>query len=265
MNKKEFVSAGEILLISIDSIISNPLRSRMYYNDEQLTELMLSIEENGIIEPISVTPAEDEKFRIISGERRYKAAVMAGMEEIPCIIYSAELTESALFSLINNQQQRSLNYFEEAEALDKLHSYDTYDIKSLSQRLSKPESYILSRLRYLSIPEDIRKMMIENGLTENYASIIMKAKGNKKKKQLVERIAEEKLTLAEANNALSDNTKKHKGKIITLFKDITIFSNTIDKAIETLKSSGMNAISVKNETETYVEYNIRIYKPDKRT
>lgn len=261
MNRKTTQTAGEILLIPAEIIKPNPLRSRIYYNDDQLNELARSIEENGIIEPLSVIPYEEEYYHIISGERRYKAAILTGMTELPCIVYSAELTESAIFSLINNQQQKNLNYFEEAQAIDKLHSTDNFGIKELSRRLSKSENYIITRLRLLSIPEDIRKKMIEYGLTENYANIIIKIKSDKKKKQLVDKIGKERLTLAEAQKAAEDINKKHKGKIITFFGDITIFSNTIEKAIETLKNSGMNASSEKNETETYIEYIVRIAKP----
>lgn len=254
-------TAGKILLIPAGKIRPNPMRSRTYYNNERLDELKASIEENGLLEPLAVTEENEESFLLLSGERRYKAAIKAGLEELPCILYSPAEAASDTYSLIYNQQQLPLNYLEEAEAIERLRLSGIQSLHDLSAKLGKPESYILNKLRYLSIPKDIRDRMLEAGINENYASIIIKIESDKRKKELVERIVKDQLTLSEAQTAAKESSVKPKGKIVTLFGDLTVFTNTVEKAINTLLNSGMMASSSKEETEEYINYVISIRKP----
>lgn len=250
------------MLIPTGSIRTNPFRSRTYYDMELLSELADSITENGLIVPLTAAIQEDDTVLLISGERRFRAAIMAGITEIPCVLLDPSEMELTLFSLLENQQHQTLNYFEEAIAIENIRAIYGLDLSELSEKLSKSEAYITQKLRLLSIPEKLRKKMLENGLTERYAALILKADRETDREEIVERIIAEQLTLQETQTMIDAEYrgKKRKNHAIRIFKDLTVFMNTIERAVDTMTDSGIAAQLMKTENEKDIEYIIRIPK-----
>ena len=123
MNMKLFTkekAINHVVLLSINDILSNPAQPRTVFETEDLEKLAESIKYNGILQPLTVRFNSDNKYELISGERRLKAAKLAGLREVPCIILKTDSAQSAIFALIENIQRQDLNYFEEAIAINKL-------------------------------------------------------------------------------------------------------------------------------------------------
>lgn len=264
MIKRSYETAGEIVLIPYDRIFSDPKRQKRYYDSEELEELVNSIAENGLIDPIVVNGTESERYKLVSGERRYRASVLAGMKEIPCIIIAGDASVCALYSLIDNQHHKKLGYFEEAEHIQRLIREHGMSIADLSEKLSKSEKYIYSKLKLLAIPEDIRKRITEDRLSEEYARIILTVPENKMP-EFTDEIIENDLSVTQAEKRADElSGKQGSQKKIMIFKDIKVFTNTVERAISTMNRCGIEASDTKEETDRYIEYRVRIVKPDIR-
>ena len=260
MLRREIKTAGEIALLPADRIISDPLRPRKYYNDDALTRLAGSIAENGLIDPLKVR-YKNSRFVIVSGERRFRACIEAGLDEIPCLVLSSTEEENALFSITENLHCLQLNCYEEAEAIDRLLTDYGYTPQQLSEKLCIDRELINSRLRLNKIPADIRKKMIEYGLNDRYAAVILKCDCDEMQRELLEGIIKNRLSLYEARVLLTEiKRKQFRGKIKAIYNDPVIFINTIEKAVETMKKNGLNGFADKNETDDYIEYTVRINK-----
>lgn len=265
MKQNTIQTAGQIVLIPSELISSNPFKNRRYYNVDCLEELALSIKMNGIINPLTVRAAE-EGYQIVSGERRFRAALIAGLEILPCILIDVSEEENAVISVLENVQRSAFNYFEEAAAFERLRAQFNLTLSDMAERTGKTESYIINKLRLLSIPASMRAKILEYGLTEKHVAVLLRMKSDKDKELLLERIIDDRLTINETQRAAAEfyRRKKPAGKQLKCFKDITVFANTIDHAVETMLSSGIKALSSREETENYIEYIVRISKTDNR-
>lgn len=260
MLKREIKTAGEIALLPADRIVSDPLRPRKYYNDEAIERLALSISENGLIDPIKVR-YKNNRFVIVSGERRYRACIEAGLDNIPCVVLSSTEKENAIFSLSESIHGLQLNCYEEAEAIERLISVYGLSLQELSIKLCIDREYINARLKLNKISTDVRKRLIEYGLNDKYAALILKCEDAESQRELLDKIIEKRMSLHEARDYLSKlNRKQFCGRIKAEYSDPIIFINTIEKAVETLKKNGLNGTADKIETVEYVEYTVRINK-----
>ena len=262
MNKVKFRRGGQIIYIPAEMIKSDPMRPRTYYNEEELAQLTASIAESGIIKPLTVRTAKKEGYFIISGERRYKAAVKAGIEAIPCILIKMSDEDAAFTAIEDNLRQSNLNFFEIPSAAKKIHEqfYCAYDV--IADRLGITLNELMEKMKLLSIPEDLRKKIIESGITERHTKELIKLNDEDKEK-LINEIIENRLNVTKTQQRCREILYSHnpkKQKTVTYFKDSTIFVNTIDKAIDTMQRSGIKAESSKREEESYYEYRVLIPK-----
>lgn len=248
--------------IPLQMLSVNPLRARIYYNDEKTRQLIRSIRVFGIIEPLTVCYGTGGKYVIVSGERRYRAASLLGYKKLPCVLSSADLETSLFMALSNEISSSKLNYFETALCYEKLHDYFEITYEETAERLGLDVSEILSKVRLLQIPMKLRKQMIENGLSDRYAKILLNIPDREKEK-LLDEIIGERLTLSEAKERAKGYLAREKPqtrKYLTFFKDMTVFVNTIEKAYDTMKAGGIESELEKTEEDDYVEYRIKIAK-----
>lgn len=258
--KQYYQSAGEIVLLPKEAIKSNPFREQTAYGPEELEELCDSIQTNGLLEPLNVRFETEDTFRIVSGERRFRAAVMAGMTEIPCIIVGGETGQIiSLYPLIVHLQQRRLHYLDEAVCIRDLLEGETFTVTTLSQALSKPAVYLAEKLKLLTLSEQILNGLKQNDLPEDYALLLLKAEETQRE-SLLQRIIDEDLSLKDAEKALRRLDSRRGGSKVMIFKDLTVFINTVERAVETMRSSGLHAEMERTDTEDYIEYNVRISK-----
>jgi ParB family chromosome partitioning protein len=174
-------------MVPIDSVDPNPTQPRQMMGD--LAELIASITEKGILEPLLVRQRGD-RYQIVAGERRYQAAVQASLKELPVIVREVDDTEAIELALVENLQRKDLTAFEEAEALQGLANRCGYTHEDLARRLSKSRSSITESLALLKIPEDVRQLCRLADITSKSLLLeIVRQSDHKKMLALVEKIA----------------------------------------------------------------------------
>lgn len=262
MKRNRVKTGGQILLIPLRAIRENPLRARIYYNDSRTDELIRSIGESGIVEPLTVCAGAKGDYIIVSGVRRYRAAKALGFDFVPCVLIESD-AENAVFTCLSNQLTHDpLTYFEIAICYEKLRDYFGLTYEETADRMGIPLAEVLGKIRLLQIPPKLRKMILEHALSENYAKLLLHHPDHEKE-ILLERILQDHLTLSEAR-ALSAQMRRGEAQqtaqIRTYFKNIHVFVNTIDRACAAMRAGGVAARVEKAENEETVEYRIMIRK-----
>ena len=260
----EVSKAGAVLLIPVDKIRTNPNQPRKYFDPDELSSLGESIRRNGILQPLSVRAEDgDGKYELIAGERRLRAAAESGFDRVPCIVINADSTQAAVYSVIENLQRRDLNFFEEALAIESLGEKYGLDRAQLSEKLGKAPSTLSNKLRLLRLPEDIREKMISADLTERHARALLRIEDLNKLHAATDTVIKRSLNVAQTEklvNAILDDETAHKPHVIKLFKDVRIFVNTINHAVDTMREAGIRAESLRTETQDSIEFTVRIPK-----
>ena len=263
----DFMCSSNIVLIPVEQITPNIRQPRKQFDYKELESLTQSIKENGIIHPITVRPRKSNTFEIVTGERRFRASIMAGLSTIPCIIIESSDERTAILSLTENIQKKSLTFFEEAQAISNLIIKFNYTVEDIANIFGKSPSYILNKINLLSLPGEFHYKIIEEKLDEQYASLLTRLKNKKDIGNVLNAVIKHKLNISQTDELITrlikSKSENDHPKRIMIFKDIKIFVNTINKAIDTMKKSGIEAKAEQTETDSYIKYTITIPKqPD---
>lgn len=251
----------KIVDIDIDSIAPNPSQPRKYFEKEYIDELADSILQYGLLQPITVRRIE-KGYELISGERRLRACKKAGLKKISSIIIDTDEQTSAVLALIENLQRRNLNFFEEAEAIERLISIYKITQEELAIRLSRSQPSIANKMRILRISPNQQQKILDNNLTERHARALLKIDNEGLRDKAIDYIVAHNLNVQDSENYIGRliKNKTQKGKQMLFVKDIRLFTNTINHAITIMRKSGIEAVSQKEETDAYIEYRIKIPK-----
>jgi len=251
--------------LTIIEIIPNKFQPRKNFDEENLNDLVNSIRERGIIQPIIVRKSEDQisKYEIIAGERRWLAAQKAGLHEVPVVITEADDLKSLEFAIVENVQRHDLNPLEEAQGYQRLINEFSYDQEKVSKFIGKSRSHVTNCLRILSLPEEVLKLVENKKLSAGHAKILV---GLENANFVANKIIEKKLSVRQSENfvkifkksrnfilqkkdtnindlekmltekiglnVLIKNNKKNKGSISFFYKDL----DQLNKIIEIIKS-----------------------------
>lgn len=256
-----------ISYISTDVIYSNVYQPRKYFNEEALKELAQSIKTYGIIQPISVRKISEEKYELVAGERRLKAARIAGLKEVPAIIVHITDKESAAIALLENLQRENLNYMEEAEAYYNLIKQHGYTQEQLAENVGKKQSTIANKLRLLKLDDGVRKILLKNNLTERHARAMLKLPDKKSQMSVIKSVISKGLNvkkteeliqskLEKINNIQNDIGKDGKKRIKGIFSP-KIYVNTIKQVFD---KYGIDAKYKSKELEDTIEVTVVISK-----
>lgn len=263
MKSGKYKIGGQIILVPQEEIYPNPNQPRKRFDFDELESLAQSIRQNGIIQPIAVRVNSRGEYELISGERRLRASRLVGMAQIPCIIMEASDEKSALFALLENIQRSDLGFFEEAQAIEKLIDDFGMSRDEVCKKLGKAPPTISNKLRLLRLPEDIRLKICQENLTERHARALLRLPAESQMQRAMSIIAEKRLSVAETERLVSqilDNDGHRRQPPVKLFKDVRIFVNTLNHAVDTMRRAGIEADSAKSETDEYIEYIVRIPK-----
>ncbi|NMP38528.1 MAG: ParB/RepB/Spo0J family partition protein [Clostridiales bacterium] len=258
-------TGGQIVLIPHESIAPNPNQPRRRFDYDELEGLAQSIRSSGMLQPINVRMLDPEHYELISGERRLRAARLVGMSCVPCIIMEASEQKSALFALIENIQRENLDFFEEAVGIERLMSEFSMSQEEMAKKLGKSQSAISNKLRLLRLTESMREQITAAGLTERHARALLRLEDNTLRARALGIMTERHLNVAESEkliNQMLRRTHSEKKPPIKVFRDVRIFINTLNHAVDTMRRAGIEADSAKSETEEYIEYIVRIPKPE---
>ena len=226
------VKQGEPMFVPISRIEPNPDQPRKDFDEKAMAELADSIREKGIIQPIIVERKESGGFVIIAGERRYRAAKMIGLEEVPVIIKNYGQDERLEIALIENIQRSDLNPIEEAEAYQKLIEMHNYTQDQVAKKVGKQRTTIANALRILKLPDEIKKQLSEGIITPGHARAILSLEDSIDQKELTQSIINEKLSVRDAeklaekkrstkqNILRTENSKQADPEIIAIESDL---------------------------------------------
>ncbi len=190
-------SDKDSLIVKIDRIDPNPHQPRKDFNEVALVELASSIREHGIIQPLLVTPEKD-RFQLIAGERRLRAAKIAGLSEVPVVVRTMGEQAKLELALIENVQRENLNPIEAAQSYKRL--IDEFNItqETLSKKIGKARATIANTLRLLKLPSEIKLALAQNTITEGHARALLSIEDKDKQRILFEKILKGDVTVREA-------------------------------------------------------------------
>lgn len=222
------------------------------------------------MQPVVLRQINESEYELIAGERRLRACRNIGLAEISAVIVRASGTDSAIMALIENIQRENLGYIEEAEAFLSLIAVHGLTQEELASRLGKNQSTIANKIRILKLSPDIRSRLAEHNLSERHARALLRLPDDKMKKKALNEIISKGLNVVKSEELVErmleaeGPSKQPQVKNLRIFKDIRIFANTIKKAVDIMKQSGIDAVSSKEENDEYIEYTIKIPKSLKK-
>ena len=270
--------------IDVNELTPNPMQPRRRFDDGELNSLCDSIKVYGIIQPLAVKkienlpfpmPKTNAKYEIIAGERRWRASKMAGLSQVPCVIFDADKQDSALMALVENLQRADLSFFEEALAMQTLLLMTGKSQIELAKALSVSQSTLSNKIRLLRLSERERLMAMENGFSERHCRALVRIETEKERRPIMLTVIKDKLSAPETEKLVEailfgkqPKTTKPipkkappKRRIKGYIKDMRILYNTLDKAVKLLSASGYNANWTKEETDNNIEVRISIGMP----
>jgi ParB family chromosome partitioning protein len=257
---------NKISEIPIIKIRPNKAQPRKVFNEDELSALSRSIAENGILQPLTVRKASQSEFELIAGERRLRAAILAGMKRVPCIIVKCTDKESAVYALLENLQRADLGIFEEARGISRLIRRYGLTQEQAADKLGKTQSTIANKLRLLKRSGAEQEWIENAGLTERHARALLRIDDEDIRREVLSKIISDNLNVSQTEALVgiykhnNPKTEKNRGRSKAVIKDIRIFLNSINRAIDTMRLSGIDAQSVKTDSENFIEYTIRIPK-----
>ncbi len=249
--------------------------ARRSFDEYELKLLADSISNLGLIQPLAVRKNSKGMYELISGERRLRAAKMAGIRRVPCVVHKTDVKDAAIYSVTENLQRSTLNFFEEAEALKNLTEEYGISQDEVAIRLGISQAVLCNRLRLLKLDRDIRRKIIEAGIGERQTMLLLRIPEENRKAAL-KRMIEEGQSFKKSEQMINDilcpnridgcveyeAVQKPKEEPIrrVAIGDMRLFDNSLEKLVETLRSSGLDAGTKRTETDRYIEYRVRIKK-----
>lgn len=262
LRRKGLYETGRVIYLHPDVLHPNPNQPRKRFSPDGLEELAASIREHGVLQPLTVRKV-DGSFELVSGERRLRAARMAGLSEVPCIVIDVDGVCSSLLALVENLQRRDLDFLEEAMALDRLiHTYDLSQ-EEAARRIGKSQSAVANKLRLLKLSPRLLDRLRQNGLTERHARALLRLETEEQQWEVLEYVIDHHLTVAQTEvyiEARLTPPPPRKKKPTFILKDVRLFLNTVTKGLSMMKDAGVNAEYGRQETEDAILLTIKIPK-----
>lgn len=255
--------------LSVDEIYPSPVQPRKRFPQESLRELADSIAQHGVLNPLTVR-RRNGRFELIAGERRLRAARIAGLREVPCIVIDANMEEASLLALVENIQRRDLDFVEEAEGISQLIRLFGMSQEEAARRLGKSQPAIANKLRLLRLPPDVLDLLRENDMTERHGRALLRLPDEEEQQRAARRMAEEHMNVSAAEDYIESllhapeppSEKETRAGRRTLFvlKDVRVFLNTLTHGLALMKQGGIDAGLEKHETDTELVLTISIPK-----
>ena len=253
---------GPVMSIALSEIVPNRFQPRRSFDEAELFALGESIRQNGLIQPISVRRIKGG-FELIAGERRLRACKLIGRQKIEAIVYDIGDEEAAVWALIENLQRSDLGPFDEAEAVFKLVSLWNIPREEAAKRLGLAPSTLSNKLRILKLGQKVREIITENNLTERHARELLRIGTEKEREEAAKFVAAKKLNVPETEKyidklLLREKPKRKAARYVV--KDLRLFINTFEHAVEVMNSAGLCAKSRVFENEESITYSVSVPK-----
>lgn len=260
------ISERKLFYLKPEELSLSPHQPRKNFDEYKLRLLANSIAASGILQPLSVRKKSDGGYELIAGERRLRAAVMAGLKKVPCVLHKTDEGTAALYSLIENIQRCDLTVFEEAAGIERLMSEYGLSQAEVAARLGLAGSTLCNKLRILKLEPALQERITAAGLTERHARALLRIP-EERRKEALDRMIAEGMTLRQTEEYIAEllnpPPKPEKpGEPVrkAAIGDVRLFSNSLAKLLDTLEHAGIEAESARHEDEKYIEFQVRIRK-----
>lgn len=254
---KTYMETGRVVFLPARLIRSNPAQPRRVFPSEALEELAASIRCHGILQPLSVRKTE-AGFELVAGERRLRAARMAGLAEIPCIVMQMDDRESGTAALVENLQRQDLHYIDEALSIRQLMEQWDMNQEQTARVLGKSQSAVANKLRLLRHTEPVLEALRQGQLTERHARALLKLSSQEDKLKAIEAIVRWDMNVARTEQYIRqmlENPEPAAKKT-----DVSAFLRNISTTLSRIQSAGIAAVSERKETDRQIVLTITIPK-----
>jgi ParB family chromosome partitioning protein len=261
---KTCLESGRVAFVPVDRIRPNPAQPRRVFDHQGLEELAASIAQYGVIQPLSVR-RRDDGYELVAGERRLRAARMAGLSEVPCILLAVDEEGSGMIALVENLQRRDLDYMEEAEGLSRLMRLYGLSQEQAAAKVGKSQSAVANKLRLLRHSPAVREVLREQHLSERHARALLRLPDERARLDALEQIVRRQLNVAQTEQyidrllAAPSNERRSPMRGVVL-RDVRVFLNTLNHNLDLIKSAGIAADCGRQDTEEAIVLTIRIPK-----
>lgn len=253
-------ASRRVLELPIEQISPNPNQPRSNFSPKSLGELADSIAVHGILQPLTVRQGP-EGWQLISGERRLRAAKLAGLDTVPCIVAAVDEEGSSLLALVENLQRRDLDFLEEALALSQLVASYHMTQEEVARRLGKSQGAIANKLRLLRLDPDALMLLRSRGFTERHARALLRL-AEADQLPAARHVVDYDLTVSATERyvaeLLTPNAPTRRPKLV--LKDVRIFLNTITKNLKLVQSAGIQAQCRREEDDREIRLTITLPK-----
>ena len=254
---KTYMETGRVVFLPARSIRPNPDQPRKVFRQEALEELAQSIRQHGVLQPLSVRRV-GTVYELIAGERRLRAAILAELTEIPCIIMQMDSRESGLAAMIENLQRQDLDYLEEAAGIAGLMQRCDLSQEQAARLLGKSQSTVANKLRLLHHSDPVLTALRESGLSERHARALLRLPGEPEKLEALKEIVRQSMSVSRAEKYISDLLEGREPKARR--PSIGAFLNSLSQSLAKIQQAGVPAVSERRETDTQIVYTITIQK-----
>ena len=254
------VRRGGIVWLPTEELSPNPVQPRSRFDDAELEELSRSIRSYGILNPLTVR-CRGGKYELVAGERRLRAARLAGLTEVPCILIDVNMEDASLIALVENLQRRDLDFIEEAVGLSRLIRMFGLSQEEAARRIGKSQSAVANKLRLLKLPRDVLEGLREHGL--------LRLNDPDAQRMALTYIADNGLSVAAAEayieellagDAPAQKTERPEPRRSLILKDVRVFLNSLNHSLAVMKQGGIDAGLRREETEDALILTISIPK-----
>ena len=255
--------SNRIFHLPIDRISPNPRQPRRHFAEQPMRELADSIRQHGVLQPLTVqkTPGG---YVLVAGERRLRAAGLAGLDKVPCILVRASSRDSALLALVENLQRCDLHYMEEAAAISRLISAYGMSQEEAARRLGRSQSAVANKLRLLKLPQDVIDTLRGHRLTERHARSLLRLEGPDQQRLALEYILKHQLNVAKTEEYIDrlcgGRRVPRRAAPVYKIRDVRLFLNTVNRGLAVMKSAGVDAKCGREETDSEITLTIHIPK-----
>ena len=257
------MNEGKLLRLKVDEITPNSENPRKNFDPLELERLAESINMSGIIQPLLVREVKGGQYELIAGERRLRAAKIVGLKRVPCIVKSTDNLRAAYITIIENLQRKDLSVFEEASGISRLITVYGLSQYEVAQQLGIAQSTLSNKLRLLRLDPKIRERIEAARLTERHARALLRLPEDCRDEALNIIIAKQ-MTLTEAEEYIERLLNPPEVKAEPVRKaaigDVRLFANSLTRIVQTMRNSGVNAVTEQKETDTFIEYKVLITK-----
>ena len=246
--------------IRISEIVRNPNQPRRYFDPEAIATLAESIRQYGVLNPLTVRRTGNGGYELVAGERRLRAARVAGLTDVPCLLINADGEDSSVIALVENLQRRDLDFFEEANGFKRLIEQFGLTQEEAARKVGKTQSAVANKLRLLRLSQQNMELIRCNNLTERHARALLRLNDEADRINVTNYISEHELNVSRTEEYIDEFLKAKENpqpvveaesgkRVVRLFKDVRFFLNTLNRAVGVMVDAGIGATVKQQESD----------------